>query len=76
MTEIKVFTKKGCPPCEALKRNIEGMDNIEILDAIDYAIEYNLRQAPTTIIFKNGEEMERFVGVKTREEIESLIAHP
>lgn len=72
MTTIKVFTKKGCPPCETLKRNIEGMDNIEILDAL----EYNLRQAPTTIIFKNGEEIERFVGVKTREEIESFLTHP
>lgn len=73
---IKVFTKKGCPPCDVLKRNIEGMGNIEILDAIDYALEYNLRQAPTTIIFKNGEEVERFVGVKTREEIESFLTHP
>jgi len=70
---IKVFTKKGCPPCEALKRNIEGMDNVEILDAIDYAIEYNLRQAPTTIIFKNGVEVQRFVGVKTKAEIEEIL---
>jgi len=38
MTNIKVFTKQGCPPCEVLKRNIEGMDNVEILDAIDYAL--------------------------------------
>lgn len=28
--------------------------------------EYNIRSIPTTVIFKNGKEINRFVGVKTK----------
>jgi thioredoxin-like negative regulator of GroEL len=73
MTNIKVFTKQGCPPCVKLKEIISDIPNVEFLDAMGHASEYGLRQAPTTIIFKNGVEVQRFVGVKTKAEIEEIL---
>lgn len=79
MIEILDFYSPNCVPCNMLKRELETFENVRYIDVMedfDEALKYDVRKAPTTIIFKDGEEVERFVGIKTREEIESLITHP
>ena len=46
--------------------------NIEFIDGDenrDLAIEYNIRSIPTTVIEKEGKEINRLVGVKSKEEM-------
>ena len=59
-----------------LKRELETFENVRYIDVMedfDEALKYDVRKAPTTIIFKNGVEVQRFVGVKTKAEIEEIL---
>ena len=73
MKAILVFTKNGCPPCNALKPIISEFENVTFLDAVENMEKYNLRQAPTVVFLKDGVETTRFTGFKTKEEILSYL---
>ena len=75
--KAKYFTASWCGPCKSFKPIIkeliaEGLP-IEIVD-IDtnenLARKLNVRSVPTTIIFSDDSEVERFVGAKKKEFIE------
>jgi thioredoxin 1 len=77
MKKAKYFTASWCGPCKSFKPIIkeliaEGLP-IEIVD-IDtnesLARKLNVRSVPTTIIFSDDSEVERFVGAKKKEFIE------
>ncbi len=70
---ILVFTKSGCPPCSALKPIISEFENVTFLDAVENMDKYRLRQAPTTVFIKEGKEVSRFIGVRSKEEIEQIL---
>lgn len=76
MITLKTFVSVNCVPCNMLKRELETFENvryINVMEDFDEALKYDVRKAPTTIIFKNGVEVQRFVGVKTRVEIEEIL---
>ncbi len=72
-----------CPPCQVLGPIIEELanefqDKIKIfkLDVDKYseiAQEYNIMSVPTLIFFKNGKEINRLVGLYSKEEIKKEI---
>ena len=43
------------------------------MEDFEKALQYNIRKAPTVIILENGEEINRFSGFKTKEEIASYL---
>tara|TARA_R110000851_G_C12949832_1_gene553162 strand:+ start:324 stop:572 length:249 start_codon:yes stop_codon:yes gene_type:complete len=80
MKQAKYFTASWCGPCKLFKPIIKELIDegypIEILD-IDtnesLARELNIRSVPTTIIFSDGVEVERFMGAKKKELIETKL---
>lgn len=76
----KVLVKFGapwCAPCKVLNKVLEDLEiealinvvEVNIDEAQDLAMKYNVRSVPTTFLFSNSDQLSVFVGVKTREEI-------
>ena len=77
---VEFFTT-WCGYCKKQKPELEKMDKIWIglVDAdefADIAKTYKITGFPTFLVFKDGKEVERFSGFRTKEEImERLIKH-
>ena len=76
MKTAKYFSAAWCGPCKQFKPIMEGLSkegyDIEFIDGDEnkeVAIEYNIRSIPTTVIEENGKEINRIVGVKSKEEM-------
>ena len=80
MKSAKYFTATWCGPCQQFKPIMEGLKSdglqIEIIDNDsneDLARKFLVRSVPTTIIMDGDEEIERFIGAKTKQLIESSL---
>ena len=76
------FNADWCGPCRMLKPILEelaterssykfasvNIDNEELL-----AAKYNVSSIPCLIIFENGKEIERSIGLKSKEDLESML---
>ena len=76
MKTAKYFSATWCGPCKQFKPIMEELSNegynIEFIDGDEnreVAIEYNIRSIPTTVIEEEGKEINRLVGVKSKEEM-------
>lgn len=77
------FWATWCPPCriqgpiiEDLAADIGEVATISKLDVDDHrsvAAMYQVRNIPTLILFKDGEPVERFVGVQQKETLKAAI---
>ncbi len=76
------FNADWCGPCQMLKPTIEQIasenDNVKIAsvnidDNDDLAFKYNVSSIPCLVLFKNGNEVKRSVGLKPKPEILKLI---
>lgn len=73
------FYADWCGPCqmmgpviEKIAEELDGkakVGKINVDENPDVAIEYNVMSIPTLIIFKEGKEVKRFVGVTDKEEL-------
>ena len=76
MIKIIDFYSKNCTPCTLLKKELEGLNNVEYIDVMndfEKALEFNIRKAPTVVFLKDEVETARFTGFKTKEEILSYL---
>ena len=76
MKSIKYFTATWCGPCQRFKPIMQEVANeghsvqfIDIDSQEDLARQYNVRSVPTVIIEQNGSEVNRLIGVSTKEVI-------
>lgn len=77
------FYADWCGPCNAmspvieeLAKELEGkakVRKINVDENSDIAVEYNVMSIPTLIVFKNGKEEKRLVGLRDKEELLSLF---
>ena len=77
------FSADWCGPCNAMAPVIEELateleekakvGKINVDENSDIAVEYNVMSIPTLIIFKNGKEEKRLVGLRDKEELLSLF---
>ena len=77
------FFADWCGPCkmmapivEELATELEGnakVGKLNVDENSDIAIEYNVMSIPTLIVFKNGKEEKRLVGVRDKEELLNLF---
>ena len=77
------FYADWCGPCNAMAPVIEEVateldgkakvGKINVDENSDIAVEYNVMSIPTLIIFKNGKEEKRLVGLRDKEELLSLF---
>jgi thioredoxin 1 len=78
------FWSPQCGPCMQLSPTIDEIKaqyqnlnvakiNINEADNVDVAVEFGVRALPTLIFLKDGVEVDRQVGLRTKEEIEAII---
>lgn len=73
------FYADWCGPCkmmapivEELANDLEGkakVGKVNVDDNQDLAVQYNVMSIPTIIVFKDGQELKRFVGVRSKSEL-------
>ena len=68
------FYADWCGPCKMIGTILEELDELNILklnvdDFPDIARKFGVMSIPTLIKFKNGEEVKRVVGYKTKDEL-------
>lgn len=77
-TTIVDFYADWCGPCKMMSPVIDSIaeevsgikvGKLNVDEAQDVAANYNVMSIPTIIIFKNGKESKRFVGVTNKENI-------
>lgn len=71
------FFADWCAPCKMMvpilndvAKDLTGNTQVGKVDTGQYqsiAVRYNVRSIPTMVLFKNGKEVKRFVGVKQKE---------
>ena len=71
-----------CGPCKMLSPIIDELANeidtcdfykLNVDEAEDISREYGVMSIPTVLIFENGKEVSRSVGLKTKEELTEII---
>ena len=77
------FFADWCGPCkmmapivEELATELDGkakVGKLNVDENSDIAVEYNVMSIPTLVIFKNGKEEKRLVGVQDKEELLNLF---
>jgi thioredoxin 1 len=78
------FNAIWCGPCrmlspiiEEIAKEMEGKVKVAKLDIDSHqkvAAEYQVTSVPTLILFKDGKEVNRMVGLRDKEEIEKFIS--
>lgn len=77
------FWAVWCGPCRILSPTVDDLADkyegkVEVVkcnvdDCQDIAIQYGIRSIPTLLFFKNGEPVQRTVGVVSAAEIEKIL---
>ena len=73
------FYAEWCGPCKMIGQIFEDMENeVEVLkvntDNFPYlAQKFGVMSIPTVILFKNGSEVDKFIGLRSKEEILEFI---
>lgn len=78
-TVLVDFYADWCGPCkmmapviEELAEELQGkakVGKINVDESTDTATQYDVMSIPTIIIFKNGKEVKRFIGVRDKQEL-------
>lgn len=77
------FYADWCGPCKMMAPLVETLADeladeavigkLNVDDCEDIAMKYGVMNIPTLILFKNGQEAERVIGVQSREVLERMI---
>ena len=75
MRKILYFTAAWCAPCKALSPvmdSLQGQINFDKIDVdtnTDLSAQYGVRGVPSLVLVENGKEVNRLVGVQSKESI-------
>ena len=73
------FFATWCGPCQMLSPILEELSTtykvckVNVDENQELAREYGIMSIPTVFIYKDGKQINKFIGYKTKEEIEKLI---
>ena len=71
------FYADWCGPCKMLGRVLEDLDlNIVKINTdthVDLAQKFGVMSIPTVLIYKDGEVIDKFIGFRSKQEINDLI---
>ena len=75
MITIKKYSASWCNPCKQLDKILEGKEYeiVDIEENIEESASLGIRNVPTVIFFKNGEVVERKVGLFTVDEFDKIV---
>ena len=75
MKEILYFSAPWCQPCKTLGPIVESLSGqidvkkINVDEDTELAAKYGIRNIPTLLFFKNGQVVNKLVGMQTAENI-------
>ena len=75
MKEILYFSAPWCQPCKTLGPIVESLlgqinvKKINVDEDTELAAKYGIRNVPTLLFFKNGQVVNKLVGIQTAENI-------
>jgi len=82
-TSVLMFSAEWCKPCKILKPIVEELSvqfkekipiiKLDVDDNPELAAQFGIRNVPTILFFKNGEIIDKAVGVSTKSALESKI---
>ena len=77
------FFATWCGPCKMLSPILEQVDagsngeynvvKVDVDESYDIAKQFGIMSVPTMIIFKNGEEKEKMIGLRQKNKIEECV---
>jgi thioredoxin 1 len=77
------FNASWCKPCraqesiiKAIERDYHGKANVKTVNIDDYheiAFKLGIQSIPTTIIYKDGREINRFIGLQSAETLKRAL---
>ena len=76
------FYADWCGPCKAFSPVVESVANenedikvvkVNVDDAQDLAIKYQVMSIPTTVVIKNGQEVNRAVGMMSKSDLVEMV---
>ena len=73
------FYAEWCGPCKMIGQVFESMEEeVEVLKVNtdnfpDLAQKFGVMSIPTVLLFKNGSEVDKFIGLRSKEEILEFI---
>jgi thioredoxin-like negative regulator of GroEL len=79
MKKVELYSASWCSSCEVVKPIVEKLENVEveIIDVekeTDRAVSLGIRNIPVVrVLDENGEQVHRFVGKVSKEEILSYL---
>lgn len=80
MKQLWIFKSQTCVPCKALSTmlkdtnvNVDQITTIDTSSGKDIFMEYNVRSVPTSIILKDGKEVDRHVGYTNKDDYLKFI---
>ncbi len=73
------FYADWCGPCRRMGEILEELKDVTVLkvntdEHQDLAMRFGVMSIPTLILFQNGVEMSKRIGLQTKEELESWIS--
>ena len=81
-TVLLDFYADWCGPCKAFSPVVEAVasenEDIKVVkvnvdDAQDLAIKYQVMSIPTTVVIKNGQEVNRAVGMMSKSDLVEMV---
>ena len=79
MKQIIYFSAEWCGPCKNFKPIMESVSAsipvqfVDVDENPQLSAQYNIRSIPTLIFLKDGQEVHRANGAKTKEQLQGLI---
>ena len=79
MKRVLKFSASWCGPCKMLSKNLESVntdlpiEEIDIDENQETAMEYGVRGVPTMIMLDGNTEVKRMVGAKSLKELEDWL---
>lgn len=77
------FYSDTCVPCKRMSPVLTALENqypenlyvakVNVAYEKELVEEYQIRSTPTFLLFKNGEVVDRFSGVKKKEDLEKIL---
>ncbi len=76
MIKIQQFSAGWCHPCRTLTKNLEGkgVEYIDVEDNMELSAKYGIKNLPTLMFFKDGELVEKSVGVISAEKFDEIVS--
>ncbi len=85
MSEVLYFSAEWCQPCRVVGKSVAKIDaqfpditfrKVDVDDEAELAREHGVRSIPTLVHLKDGHEIARVVGSKTKDDIVAELLLP